>query len=147
MVIEIFDLPYLPLNRAKRLARGMLIKTDLCREFEKDLTARMALLDFTKLLETFKNGNNYLEVAYFIFVPVELYFTKEGKISNRACDTDSIKVLQDTVFRSIGIDDKFIRDLHVISRPSHDGLWNYRIEIKVKETGEIKCQKEELNLL
>jgi hypothetical protein len=111
----------------------MWIKTPLAREFEKDLTFRL-LHDFSTLFEDFKkeffSENNYLELTYHIYVPKDLYFTKDGLISNRGCDTDSIKLLQDTLMKSVGIDDKYIRDLHVISRPSEDGNWNYEFSFK-----------------
>ncbi len=137
LTINIDNLPYMPLNRAKMLTvsggRPMLIKTGLCREFEKDLSSRLHSLENSELFRKFDKFEHYLDVTYNIFVPEDEYFTKEGCISNKACDTDSIKVFQDTLFKAIGIDDKYVRDLHVISRPSHDGKWNYSIEIKLKE--------------
>ncbi len=127
--VEIKDLPYLPVNRAKMLARNMLIKTPLCREFEKDLSNR--LLEFSKDFEEFRNsmhkGNNFISIKYILFCPRSEFFTKSGEISSRCPDADSIKVFQDTLFKSLQIDDKFIKELLVQMRPSSNEHWNYVI--------------------
>jgi hypothetical protein len=130
--IDIKNLPYMPLNRAKMLARNMLIKTPLCREFEKDLSDRLRwnyTEEFNKFFQEFDKGSYYLEVCYQLYCPKEEFFTKAGDISSRCPDADSIKVLQDGIFKSIGIDDKHIKDLRVLVLPSEDGFWNYTIII------------------
>lgn len=127
LTIEINDLPFIPLNRAKMVVskpRPMLIKTALCREFEKDLESRLVIYGKHTI-----EDNEYIEVEYVLYCPREEYFTKEGKLSSRCPDADSIKVLQDVVFRSIGIDDKHIKDLRVQMLPSPDMKWNYVINI------------------
>lgn len=123
--IVIDGLPYMPLNRAKMVLakpRPMLVKTPLCREFEKDLTSRLS--EYPK--QTLPD-DEYLKVTYNLYCPIEEYFTKEGKISSRCPDADSIKVLQDTLFKYLGLDDKLIKDLVVKVRPSSTDQWDYII--------------------
>lgn len=126
---EIKNLPYMPLNRAKMIARNMLIKTALCRDFEKDIQER--LKEFSETFKTFKtyftSGNYYIHVVYELHCPKNQLFTKDGKISSRSPDADSIKVLQDNVFKSLGIDDKFAKRIEIIMVPSEDDNWNYKI--------------------
>jgi hypothetical protein len=127
----------MPLNRAKMLARNMLIKTPLCREFEKDLSKRLEEYTehFAKFREEFSSRKNYLEVTYTLYCPKSEFFTKDGDISSRCPDADSIKVLQDTLFKSIGVDDKYIKNLYVLVRPSQDEFWNYGIKIEALDFG------------
>jgi hypothetical protein len=129
--IQIKNLPYLPLNRAKMLARNKLIKTQFCREFEKDLEER--LKEYSKEMALFRSKVDattcYLKITYVLSCPPDEYFTKEGKISSRCPDVDSIKILQDTLFKAIGVDDKYIKDLSVLMIPSTDEFWNYSIKI------------------
>lgn len=135
LTIEINDLPFLPLNRAKMIVgkpRPMLIKTALCREFEKDLEGRLA--EYGK--HTIED-DEYIEVVYNLFCPRSEFFTKEGKLSSRCPDADSIKVLQDVIFRSIGIDDKHIKELKVYMMPSDDETWKYRILILSYKLGHL----------
>jgi hypothetical protein len=128
------NLPYMPLNRAKMLTvakgRPMLIKTPLCREFEKDLTQRMAHYqrDFVDFIDAFR-PNHILKVVYEIYCPKDEFYTKEGNISSRCPDADSIKVLQDTIFSCLGIDDKHIKQLTITMNPSNSGNWDYTIHI------------------
>ena len=126
--IVIDNLPYLPINRAKMVIgrpKPMLVKTPLCREFEKDLTSRLS--EYPK--QTLPD-DEYLKVTYNLYCPIEEYFTKEGKISSRCPDADSIKILQDTLFRSLGLDDKHIKDLTVRVLPSATGNWDYIVYIE-----------------
>lgn len=127
LTIELLDLPYMPLNRAKMIVgkpRPMLIKTPLCREFEKDLEGRLEKYGKHSI-----GDDEYIDITYNLYCPSEEFFTKEGKLSSRCPDADSIKVLQDVIFRSIGIDDKHIKSLSVFVLPSPDSRWNYKIVI------------------
>lgn len=127
LTIEINDMPFMPLNRAKMVVgkpRPMLIKTALCREFEKDLESRLVVYG-----KHIIKDDEYIEVVYNLLCPKSEFFTKDGKLSSRCPDADSIKVLQDVIFRSIGIDDKHIKNLTVNMVPSEDEKWNYIINI------------------
>lgn len=132
--LTINNLPFMPLNRAKMLTvakgRPMNIKTPLCREFEKALAQKLAPYqrNFAEFVANHK-PNQALKIVYEIYCPREEYFTKEGAISSRCPDTDSIKVLQDSLFECIGLDDKYIKELISVFRPSTTGNWDYTIYV------------------
>ena len=137
----------MPLNRARMLTvakgRPMNIKTQLCREYEKDLTSRLLEYknEFTEFRKNFNPKEHYIEAVYTVFTPAELLFKKEGGISLRASDNDSYKVFTDCLFDSIGLDDKYIRDQRIISAVSDDENWNYIISLEVKKL-ELLCQRK-----
>jgi hypothetical protein len=130
--IVINDLPPMPRNRSHMVARNMLIKTDLAREFEKDLKLRMN--DYAEMFFTFRHEfkptQSYLKVKYTIFTPKSELFTKEGKISLKAVDVDAHKLFQDVMFKSLGLDDKYIRNVSIFTPVSIDDKWNYVITIE-----------------
>lgn len=136
--IKFLDLPPMPRNRSHMLVnkggRPMNIKTPLCREFEKDVENRMQ--DFTANAMLFKKKFNpdkhYLSAEYYIFTPKESLFTVKKQISAKSVDLDAHKVLQDTIFRCIDLDDKLIRDVKYFSPLSHDGNWNFVILYKLE---------------
>jgi hypothetical protein len=138
------DLPPMPRNRSHMLIakgkRPMNIKTPLCREYEKDLETR--LLQFSKEMEAFKTifipDEHYIVATYLIFTPEDLLFTQKGTISSRTLDVDAHKVMTDTIFRSIGLDDKLMRDCHIVTPVSHDGKYNYKITLKLENKCTLK---------
>lgn len=132
------DLPPMPRNRSHMLTvskgRPMNIKTPLCREFEKDLYSRM--LEFQnkciKFRKSFNPDKNYISAEYYIFTPRTSLFTLKNQISSKSVDLDAHKVLQDTIFRFLELDDKLIRDVEYFSPISHDDKWNYVIIYKLE---------------
>ena len=127
------NLPPMPRNRSHMVARNMLIKTPLAREFEKDLVNRLEshILLFDSLRESFNPLQHFLKVYYTIYTPKADLFTKSGSISLRAVDCDAHKVFQDVIFKCLQIDDKTIRNVTYFTPQSHDDLWNYSINIEV----------------
>ena len=138
LVIKLEDLPPMPRNRSHMLTvsgrRPMNIKTPLCREYEKDLTARLGEFkgQSAKFKESFDPKKNYISAEYYIFTPKDQLFTLEAKISAKAVDLDAHKVMQDTIFKYIGLDDKLVRDARYFSPVSHDGRWNYILILKLE---------------
>lgn len=133
MILEIKDLPPCPRNRSHMVTRNMLIKTPLCREFEKDLTSRLedfqeAFRDFSEMFDV---NCKHLSVTYLIYTPSDSLFKKDGGISSRSVDVDAHKVMQDVLFKCIGVDDKFIRNATYFTPVSEDGKWNYKIFIEI----------------
>ncbi len=141
---EVNDLPPMPRNRSHQLTvagrRPMNIKTQLCREFEKDLTHR--LLEFEKGFKTFKQifipSKNYVSLDVVVFTPGESLFTRENTISARSVDFDAHKVMVDTVFRSLDMDDKVVRKFSIFTPESHDGNWNYTFGLTIRNLDEIR---------
>lgn len=138
LILKFEDLPPMPRNRSHMLInkgrRPMNIKTPLCREFEADLELRMKQFvpDVARFKASFNPDNNYISAEYYIFTPREQLFTLKGHISSKSVDLDAHKVMQDTIFRSMGMDDKLIRDTRYFSPISHDGKWNYVIIYKLE---------------
>lgn len=138
LTLRFEDLPPMPRNRSHMLLvkgkRPMNIKTPLCREFENDVESRMKEFSGHSLAfkEAFNPDKHYISAEYFIFTPREQLFTLKGQISAKAVDLDAHKVLQDTIFRCIQLDDKLIRNVNYFSPISHDGKWNYVILYKLE---------------
>lgn len=138
LTLRFEDLPPMPRNRSHMLTvskgRPMNIKTPLCREFEKDVESRIKEFSSQALAfkEAFNPDKNYISAEYFIFTPREQLFTLKGQISAKSVDLDAHKVLQDTIFRCIQLDDKLIRNVNYFSPISHDGKWNYVIIYKLE---------------
>lgn len=111
----------------------MLIKTDLAREFEKDLTER--LKEYAPIFEEFKNyfdpRRHFIEAEYNIYTPKSELFTVSGAVSARSTDVDAHKLLQDVIFKSMKLDDKLIRDCTYVTPVSLDDKWNYIIVFRL----------------
>lgn len=118
----------------------MNIKTPLCREYEKDLETRLLKfsLEILKFIEAHDPDEHYIVATYLIFTPEDLLFTQKGTISSRTLDVDAHKVMTDTIFRSIGLDDKLMRDCHIVTPVSHDGKYNYKITLKLENKCKLK---------
>lgn len=145
MKFEIKNLPPLPRNRSHQVVRNMLIKTDLARAFEADLTERLGEFseDFRHFAGMVRLDEHYFSVVYDIYTPSSALFTKDGRISSRCPDLDSYKVFQDTIFRSLGFDDKMVREVSYITHLSHNDKWNYAVSIAVKNIKELKQLENE----
>ena len=131
--ITIYDLPPMPRNRSHRVTRNMLIKTDLARAFEADLTERMGRIkNDTDAFAGLVRESHYLSAVYTIHTPRGLLLTKEGRVSARSVDWDAHKLFQDVLFKCMGLDDKLVRDGRVITPVSPDDNWHYEIKFKLE---------------
>lgn len=130
---RIDNLPPMPRNRSHQVANKMLIKTDLARAFEKDLTQRLEKFhdDFRAFSELVILDRHYISAVYRIYTPTDSLFTKDGRISLRATDWDCHKLFQDVLFKCLGLDDKLVRDGRVVTPVSDDGKWNYEITLQL----------------
>lgn len=149
ITIDIFDLPPMPRNRSHMLTvanrRPMNIKTPLCRLFESDLTQRLHnyAKDFEAFVEAFDEKKHYISAQYIIYTPKSSLYTKDNRISSKSVDLDAHKTLQDTIFKSIKLDDKLIRETKYFSPVSHDEKWNYSITYRLENL----CKLENMSLL
>lgn len=138
------DLPVMPRNRSHMLTtskgRPMNIKTELCRHYERTLEGM--LHKYAEVMLRFKREyipeEHYISATYYIFTPHDLLFTKKGTISAKSTDVDAHKVMTDTIFRVMGIDDKVMRDCRVITPVSYDGAWNQLIIFKLEKICNLK---------
>ena len=133
ITLRIDNLPPMPRNRSHMIARNMLIKTPLAREFEKDLVNRLETYSsqIELLRGSFSPDQHFLKVNYTIYTPHADLFTKEGRISLKAVDCDAHKLFQDVIFRTIGVDDKYIRNVQFFTPESKDEFWNYVVKIEI----------------
>lgn len=142
------DLPPCPRNRSHMLTvakgRPMLIKTQLTREFEKDLTLRLEEHkgEFLLFSKTFNPKEQYLKAEYIIYTPEEDLFTKDGRISSKSTDVDAHKVFQDVIFKCIGLDDKLIRDARYYTPVSKNGKYNYVVTFTACPIEHLKLQPD-----
>lgn len=135
LMIVINDLPAMPRNRSHMITRNMLVKTPLARSFEQDLNLRLKdyAEEFFTFRHEFKPNKHYLKVKYNIYTPASLLFTKSKEISIRAVDVDAHKLFQDVLFRNIGLDDKYARDVRFFTPSSVDDKWNYVIQMEIMD--------------
>jgi len=147
LVLE--DLPPMPRNRSHMLTvtkgRPMNIKTPLAREFEKDVTQRLEIYkdQITKFRKSFESKLHYISAEYFIYTPASALFTKDGVISSRSVDLDAHKLLQDTIFRFMDLDDKLVRDVRYHSPESPNDRWTF---VCVFNLEKIACLKNKYSL-
>ena len=139
LTIVIHDLPPMLRNRSHMLVnkggRPMNIKTPLCREFEKDLENRLEKYRsyMNKFKQSFDEKKHFISMEMYVYTPKEILFKKEGGISARSGDVDAHKVKIDTVFRSLGLDDKLVREYRIITPQSHDDKFNYILILKLEK--------------
>ncbi len=148
LTINIFNLPPMPRNRSHMLTvagkRPMNIKTQLCREFEKDLEFRLKDYadDIAAFVYEFNPLKHYIQGNYTIYTPVVELFTKEGKISSRSVDSDAHKSMRDVIYKVIGLDDKLERDTRFFTPQSTDGNWNYVITYYIRPIEQLRIETE-----
>lgn len=143
--LKFYNLPPLPLNRAKTLVapRGkppMMIKTSLAREFESDLSAR--LVEFEKEIglfkSKFKDKQNYIKLEFFAYCPHDELFTKEGAVNSKCPDFDSNKLMIDVIFKGIGINDKYVKEADIKYLQSSDEYWNFVLLFHIMPVSDLK---------
>lgn len=134
MTFNLCNLPPMPRNRSHTLMRGMNIKTDLARQFEKDLTERLGAFgfEFLEFKDKFNKKEHFIKADYTIYTPENELFTKESSISARAVDTDAHKLFQDTIFKCLGLDDKVIRQDSHFTPVSKSGDWDYAVTLTLR---------------
>lgn len=137
LTIYLDGLPHCPRNRSHTLTmrsgRPMNIKTQVARAYEdaikQELVSQMAgIKEFTC---QFDNTKHCLVAEWTIYSPNT--HTADGKISQNSTDLDAHKVLQDTIFEVVGIDDSYVVDDRRVKRQG---------EFKVVLILEIKPIKE-----
>jgi hypothetical protein len=94
-------------------------------------------LKFKELRDSF----NHLKHAYAFqikaYVPKEIYYTKEGKLSRRAFDVSNFEKSLLDVFcldkypGNLQTDDCVVRSCHSVKLPSPDGNWRIDVTIKI----------------
>jgi hypothetical protein len=91
----------------------------------------------SELRSAFNIKTDAYAVQIKAYVPKEIYYTKDGKMSRRSFDiTNTEKPLVDVLFLekyNVGllVDDCVLKSCHSIKLPSVDGNWKIEISIRI----------------
>ncbi len=132
LFIEINGLPHCPRNRShaifKKGKASFLGKTEAAHSYEKALLYRLKLQEYKiiNFASQFDPKTQHLIAIWEFHSPEVL--TKDGRYSMNGTDLDAHKVLQDTIFRFIGIDDAYIvRD----TRTKVQGNYSVKLDLRI----------------
>lgn len=136
----ILDLPPMPRNRSHQPIGNRLIKTELARAFEKDLSARLNDLrdQFQLFSYQYVPSKHYIKAEIVIFTPRDNMITKSNSISQHSTDFDAHKLFVDVIFKSLDLNDKLIRDARIVTPISKDDKWNYHITLEFRPIEELE---------
>ncbi len=90
-----------------------------------------------KLRNEFKPSKNAYAFQIKAYIPKEIYYTKDGKLSRRAFDISNFEKALLDVFcldkyaGNLQTDDCVVRSCHSIKLPSPDGTWRIDVSIKI----------------
>lgn len=134
LFLEVKGLPHCPRNRShaivKKGAASFMAKTEAARSYEKALKFHLEKFkeEVTKFRNSFDSEKQYLVAIWELASPEVL--TKSGKVSENGVDLDAHKVLQDTIFEFIGIDDAYVmRD----TRSKLQGSYVVRLDLRIHD--------------
>lgn len=135
----ILDLPPMPRNRSHQPIGNRLIKTQLAREFEKDLMARLyEMKDNLQLFSyQYEASKHYIKAEIVIYTPRENMITKSNTISQHSTDFDAHKLFVDVLFKTLDLNDKLIRDGRIVTPISNDDKWNYHVTLEFRPIEEL----------
>lgn len=98
------------------------IKSNTINEIKDQLLKKTS--EIFEFKRNFNPKNEVLTAYYKFYFPMNIFFTKKGELSSRRVDIDNcIKLIQDSITRTMGIDDKYIVDLIIEVRPASDFRW------------------------
>lgn len=132
--LEIAGLPHCPRNRShaifKKGKASFLGKTEAAHSYEKALIFHLQKFgkECAEFDRAFDKSRHHL-VAIWEFHSPEVK-TKEGRYSQTGSDLDCHKVLQDTIFRFLCIDDAFIV---TDTRTKIQGDYLVVLDLRIKE--------------
>jgi len=117
-------------NKMIRQFSGRIIKSKEYREFEK-LIGQLMLgynKEIKKFMDIWSKVESCLDVHYVIYMPT--YFKADGTINLKGGDVANFeKCLTDSIFKSIGIDDAYIRSVSLTKVPAKE--WMISCEILI----------------
>lgn len=132
------QIPIKPLSINQKFSlhskRRMFIKSAKAVNYERELNTY--LKPFDDLLRGI--GLNYIKTKHSfsfdveIFVPQHEFFTKRGTINEKCIDvTNAFKILEDALFKRIGVDDSQITQASISKSPWPRETWSCIIRIKL----------------
>jgi len=96
--------------------------------------------------KAFNPSKHALSVSFIFYSPKEIFFTKQGQVSNRSQDLDNClklpidficnkkyqdRVLQGVKISNLGIDDRYIIDIQAKKRASLNGEYLILVEFSI----------------
>jgi len=119
----------------QRFSGGGVYKTAYQKEFEIDV--RKALLMAKSELDLFASSFNektHVIESHWLFGYEDFFTVKEGKVSSKCLDLDnSIKNIQDYVFKFMQLDDKYICETHSFKWKTPEDCIFLRLKLWNKE--------------
>ena len=120
----------LSLNKAyKTLPNGRRAKSQHYTEFQRHLERSINQNTLRPFKDAFDSSIHELKLTMIIYIS-DLY-TKQGRVSELSGDCDNyVKVVNDFVFKQMGVDDCLITDLRVTKNQGREDCFLYILEIK-----------------
>lgn len=91
----------------------------------------------SELRDTFDPKTQAYAIQIKSYIPKDIYYTKDGKLSRRSFDITNVeKPLVDVLFLDkfkVGLltDDCVLKSCHSVKLPSPDGSWSINVTIKI----------------
>jgi Holliday junction resolvase RusA-like endonuclease len=136
LFFELPDIKPMTLNHAYTISArpGMGVRRFPSKEY-KQLESKINLLirkyknDIAKFNKKYIPEKHYLCAEYRFYMPI--LTKKEGKVSQRSVDlSNSVKVIEDIIFKSLNADDCAVINLNVIKVHSEDIRTEISLQIK-----------------
>lgn len=136
--LQITGLPPCPRNRSHssvvQKGRAMTIRTEAGRQYEKAIQQVLRGKVDLKFKDKFDSKKHVL-IATFVFTTPDLY-TKDDRLSQTSVDLDAHKILQDTLFGVVGLDDGHMVDERKIKQYGTKHQVTFILEIVERKTWE-----------
>jgi hypothetical protein len=105
---------------------GRIIKSKACKAFERRIEDRLG--SYREKIEAFRKNYSRdkasLHFDMIIYVPEAEFFTKDGLVSLTCLDTgNAFKMLEDTIFKALGINDALNVKISGEKRPYKAEEW------------------------
>lgn len=124
-------------NHSHCFGKGFRYKLPKTRKYEIELKKQLSVFkdEFSAFHSSFNPLTNYISASYSFYAPKDFFYTKEKKISKRSKDLDNcIKIVQDNIFKFIGIDDTFVTDIEAVKRPTNGKEWRIVVMLSIGNT-------------
>lgn len=133
-----FQLPIKPISINKKFTlhkrSRFIIKSPEAQSFEKKINLMLNDFEdlFNELRDNYKQDKHAISFDLEVFVPQHEFFTKKQTINQRCLDvTNAFKMLEDIIFKRIGIDDSQIVQASAGKFPWARETWSCIVKIKI----------------
>jgi len=125
-------------NHSHGFGKGFRYKLPKTKKFEIELNRELSNFkdELNDFCTSFNWFNHVVHCSYFIYIPEKIFFTKikkQKKVSRKSKDLDNmLKVMQDNIFKFIGIDDTFITRLEAEKIPTKKEEWSIVVQLSIR---------------